>query len=154
MKRRSESPSGGHQSLVDNSSRKRRYETPSQHAECWLGTRARSNSNAVVVSNHSKALNASNASFGSLTMSPMEYDQKSKEMSPAMSLKRKAAIEYLFVHIYDSPIDLNSVQNTIMTLLKIPKGSWKSVRNIFGCIWLLRLGGRHHVQRLNVDIPS
>ena len=46
-------------SLADNSHKKKRYESPSQHRNYWLGTTARLDDGMTRVSNYKRAKNAS-----------------------------------------------------------------------------------------------
>ena len=122
-------------SPLEESAQQIRYKEYSQHQNYYLDQRARSYDEDTIKNNFHRARDAS---FKSRLFRTQHFENTTfvgdKDLEHGMSQKRQASIEYLYLHVYNSPKpdrwkDLNMVAD-IMHRLAIPRGSRNSVINV------------------------
>ena len=132
MKRRS-TPQKDFISLEDNTAEANRYKNPSSTKNYLLTTRAVEQSDTKAVTYHKRARNASSWAHPVIEDSNLNVATASSvpvSLADGMAEKRRAAIEYFYVHVYKSPDDIDSIVTPIIKMLRIPKGSYNPVKKI------------------------
>ena len=144
-------------SIADNSHKKKRYESPSQHRNYWLGTTARLDDGMTRVSNYKSAKNASDVYQETrhpihATPRPIA-DAILPEFATDVKIElklRRAAIRFFYL-AYFKDHSIDQCVPPIRKLCKMSKGSTASLRKLLQEIKDEENGYQTPSKKTNVD---